>query len=329
MITYNGINKIDIVYTYVNNTDKEWFNKISKYTNKINYGRFNFFGEIYFSLLSVQKFFNWVNKIYIVHDNQPFSLDFLEKSFKKKIIFVDHKEIIPHKYLPLFNSEVIECFIWKINELSDFFIYLNDDIFFGNYIYYSDFFTNNNELKIFYILKNNYYSKEILEKNRYLISYNYSELLFNNTYKTNYNIKFLHISFNLNKYICEYTFYIFYNYLEKNFLNKLRTYNNPNINIQNAKNFSFLHLCALMMIYKKISKVNTDISHMTIQQLTEDNYQKLLKNKPKIFNINQLYKEQKYLWDKLQKNYFNIFLNNYDIFFKKIKSETNKIKKIN
>ena len=329
MIVNNEINKIDIVYTYVNNTDEKWFKKISKYSKEINYGRFNFFGEIYFSLLSVQKFFNWVNNIYIVHDDQPFSLDFLEKNFKKKIIFIDHKEIIPNKYLPLFNSEVIECFIWKIKNLSDYFIYLNDDIFFGNYIYYSDFFTNSNQLKIFYLLRNNYYSKEILEKSRYLISYNNSELLFNNKYKTNYNIKFLHISFNLNKHICEYTFYTFYSYLEKNFINKFRKYNNPNSNIESVKNFSFLHLCALMTLHKKIGIIDNSIKYIIIQQLTKENYDNLLKNKPKIFNINQLYKEQINLWNNLQNNYFSIFVNNYDIFVKKIKSETKILKKIN
>ena len=321
MIINNEVNKIDIVYTYVNNTDKIWFEKMTKYTNTINHGRFNFFGEIYFSLLSVQNFFNWVNKIYIIHDNQPFSLNFLNKEFQKKIKFIDHKDIIPHEYLPLFNSEVIECFIWKINNLSDFFIYLNDDIFFGNYIYYSDFFTNDNQLKIFYSLRNNYYSKEILQKNRYLISYNNSELLFNTKYKTNYNLKFLHISFNLNKYICEYTFYTFYNYLKKNFTSRFRTYNNVNLDIKNANNFSFLHLCALMMNHTKICIIDSTIKYIIIQRLTEENYIKLINEKPKIYNINQLYKEQTNLWNKLQKNYFNIFVNNYYIFINNIKKK--------
>jgi hypothetical protein len=206
MIINNEINKVDIVYTYVNNTDQKWFKKVSKYSDKLDYNRFNFFGEIYFSLLSVQKFFSWVNKIYIINDDQPFSLDFLDKKFRKKIKFIDHKEIIPSEYLPIFNSEVIECFLWKISNLSDFFIYLNDDIFFGNYIYYSDFFTNENQFKIFYSIRSNYYLKELLTKHRYLIAYNNAELLFNSYYKTDYHFKFLHISFNLNKYICEYTF---------------------------------------------------------------------------------------------------------------------------
>ena len=324
MIINNEINKIDIIYTYVNNTDKKWLKKFNKYKNTINYARFNFFGEIYFSLLTVQKFFNWVNKIYIIHDNQKFPLNFLEKDFQKKILFIDHKEIIPKRYLPLFNSEVIECFIWKINNLSDFFIYLNDDIFFGNYIYYSDFFTNKNQLKIFYSFKNKYYSKENLEKKKYLRSYNNSEILFNNKYKTNYNIKFLHISFNLNKYICEYTFHTFYNYLEKNFSSRFRNYDNPNTNIENTKNFSFLHLCALMSYYKKICVIDNNISNIIIQELTEENYKTLLINKPKIFNINQLYQEQNELWNKLQNNYFNTFINNYYIFIDKIKKEIKK-----
>ena len=181
---HNKEYKLDIVYTYVNNTDKKWFNKISKYSPKKNLdpARYNFFGEIYFSLLSVQKFFKWVHNIYIVHDDQPFHLNFLDIEFRKKVKFIDHKEIIPHKYLPLFNSEVIECFIWNIRNLSDYFIYLNDDIFFGNYIYYSDFFTNDNMMKIFYLKRYNYYPKNVLNKEPYLISNNSAELLFNKKY---------------------------------------------------------------------------------------------------------------------------------------------------
>jgi hypothetical protein len=31
--------------------------------------------------LSLQTFFHWVNRVYIIHDQQSFSLDFLEPSF--------------------------------------------------------------------------------------------------------------------------------------------------------------------------------------------------------------------------------------------------------
>ena len=304
---HNNHNKLDIVYTYVNNTDKKWFNKISKYTEKeLDHARYNFFGEIYFSLLSVQKFFKWVHNIYIIHDNQPFHLNFLDIEFRKKVKFIDHKQIIPHKYLPLFNSEVIECFIWNIRNLSEYFIYLNDDIFFGNYIYYSDFFAKDNMMKVFYFNRYNYYPKNVLKKEPYLISTNSAELLFNKKFSTNYHIKFLHISFNLNKYICKYTFHIFYDYLSKNFTSKFRKYDNleSHNSINKMSNFSFLHLCAMMMIYKKIAIPTTKISYLIIQQLDNEKYEELFKKRPKIFNINQLYERQLTLWNKLQKIYF-------------------------
>ena len=79
---------IDIVYTYVNSTDPTWQEKFRSYGGVQNTKQFNFSGEIFFSLRTVQKFFPWVNRIFIVHD----------KSFKKdyatrNAILVDDKSI--------------------------------------------------------------------------------------------------------------------------------------------------------------------------------------------------------------------------------------------
>lgn len=303
MIKSQYINKIDIVYTYVNSTDPNWEKKFKQYSNTIDASRFNFHGEIYFSLRSVQKFFNWVNNIYIICDNQPFSLDFLDENFRQKIFFIDHKDIIPNKYLPLFNSEPIECFLWKIKNLSDYFIYLNDDIFFGNYIFYNDFFDENNVFKIYYQPLNYYKDNNNLKKNRWLISHNSAELIFNNHFNTNLHISNFHISFNLNKHICKYTFNTFNKYLKKTFKLRFRKCNDLT-NINSRNNFSFLHLCSLMMIYKKFANFSS-IPTVIIQQLTQDEYNNLLKVKPKQFNINQLYSNQLILWNKLQKTYFD------------------------
>ena len=73
-----------------------------------------------------------------------------------------------------------------------------------------------------------------------------------------------------------------------------------------------------MMIHNKIAINYNNISHIIIQELNNEEYKKLLINKPKIFNINQLYQNQYKLWNKLQQTYFNIFINNYDIFINHI-----------
>ena len=42
---------------------------------------------------------------------------------------MDHREIIEQEYLPTFNSHVIEANLHKIPNLSEHFIYFNDDVF--------------------------------------------------------------------------------------------------------------------------------------------------------------------------------------------------------
>lgn len=322
MIIKNGMNKLDIVYTYVNNNDKKWLNKYKKYVdNSLNYSRFNFHGEIFFSLLSVEKFFNWVNNIYIVHDNQEFDTSFLNIDFRKKIKFINHSDIIPNKYLPTFNSNVIECFIWRIQDLTDFFIYLNDDMFFGNYVYYSDFFTNNNQFKVFFknIKKLN---KNILYKQKYLIGRYHSENLFNQYFKTNYHIGSIHITFNLNKYLCKYVFFKFFKYLQKTLLLKIRVYDDPLNKLNNVQTFSFLQLATLMLIHTNIGILYHHVNKLIIQELNKNNLLELYKKKPLLYNINQLYDNQMDLWNKLQNDYFKLFNNNnYNHLLNKLEKE--------
>jgi hypothetical protein len=51
-----------------------------------------------------------------------------------KIQIVKHSEIMSHEYLPVFNSVAIEANIHHIPNLSENFLYLNDDVFFGNFV---------------------------------------------------------------------------------------------------------------------------------------------------------------------------------------------------
>ena len=66
---------------------------------------------------------------------------------KYKTIFTI-KVIIDKKYLPTFNSNVIEAFLWKIPNLAENFIYSNDDTFFGNFVYFKHIF---NDITIFLV----------------------------------------------------------------------------------------------------------------------------------------------------------------------------------
>lgn len=139
--------KIDIVYTWVDGSDKKWLEKkqywAEKEGNQIESTktcRFRDNDELKYSLRSLEKYANWINKIYIVTDNQiPKWLD----TTNPRVKIIDHKEIIPEEYLPTFNSCAIEHSISNIPNLSEYFLYANDDCFFGNYVTKHFFYTKN------------------------------------------------------------------------------------------------------------------------------------------------------------------------------------------
>lgn len=125
--------KVDLVYLWVDDSDPKWREKFGKSTGKslakesADECRFKNNDELKFSLRSVEKYAPWINKIFIVTDNQV--PDWLNTE-NEKIRIVDHSEIIPNDKLPVFNSCVIENRIPFIEELSEYFLLANDDTFF-------------------------------------------------------------------------------------------------------------------------------------------------------------------------------------------------------
>lgn len=152
---YNKKNKdsfdfpIDVVYTWV---DDENYIISKQYTPTTNINkdsdsknRYTDHDELKYSLRSVEKYAPWVRKIYIVTDRRrkPKWLDHKHP----KIQMIDHKDIFVNKNdLPTFNSQAIESNLDNIPGLSEYFIYLNDDMMFGNNVDRSDFFTKDNKL---------------------------------------------------------------------------------------------------------------------------------------------------------------------------------------
>lgn len=137
---------IDIVFTYVNGNDENHIKKKNKYAKEKTFIkkhnpliRTNNIEEITYSVKSVLKYIPWIRNIFIVTDNQIPPID--EKLIKKKkVIIIDHKEIIDNKYLPTFNSDVIESFLHMIPNLSDIFLYNNDDVMHFNDVKRSDIY---------------------------------------------------------------------------------------------------------------------------------------------------------------------------------------------
>ena len=62
---------------------------------------------------------------------------------------VNHSDIIPKEFLPTYNSNVIDSYLYRIPGLSDIFLYFNDDVFLRSLLQPSDLLTNEHGLKLF------------------------------------------------------------------------------------------------------------------------------------------------------------------------------------
>jgi len=123
---------IDLVYLWCDGNDKEWLKRKAVFLNNAVTdietackGRDANNDELKFSLRSVEKYLPWIRRIFIVTDNQiP---DWLNVSHPK-IKIIDHRDIFPSEALPCYNPMILEHFLHKIPELSEHFIYANDDM---------------------------------------------------------------------------------------------------------------------------------------------------------------------------------------------------------
>ena len=149
--------KIDIVYLWVDNTDKKWRAQKDEWLEKIKGkqhicntaktdARWRDNGEFLHSLRSVEKFAPWVNHIYIItgFNQVPKWLN----TNHPKITIVPHEKIFPSGALPTFNSNSIEMCIPNIDGLSEHFLLMNDDMFFNKKLKPSYFFDKHGRARI-------------------------------------------------------------------------------------------------------------------------------------------------------------------------------------
>ncbi|MEN8553091.1 capsule biosynthesis protein CapG [Lactiplantibacillus plantarum] len=134
---------VDIVVTWVNDDDIQWKTKRDKLAAKkqiqLHDERYRDFGTIKFFFRSIDKYCPWINKVFFITDHQV--PDWLDVNNPKiKVIF--HEDFIPGKYLPTFNSNVIELNLFRIKELSEHFVLFNDDTLVNHVTKKNDFFKN-------------------------------------------------------------------------------------------------------------------------------------------------------------------------------------------
>jgi hypothetical protein len=136
---------IDAVYTWVDGTDPEFQRQLRQYASKENLRdafiggerRFRDSGELRYSLRSLEANAPWVNRVFLVTNGQIPS--WLNRDHPQ-LQLVTHNEIFPNSaHLPTFSSGAIEAHLHRIPGLSSRYLFLNDDMFFGNKIMPVDF----------------------------------------------------------------------------------------------------------------------------------------------------------------------------------------------
>ena len=148
-------NEIDAVITWVDGNDPGLRKKrikvegeLTNVRNELLTGRdqtrFIDNGELEYCIYSIRKFAPWIRKIFIVTDNQrpEYVTQDLMETFNVEII--DHTEIF-RSYewaLPTFNTRSIESMLWRIEGLTEKFIYFNDDFILTHPVEKEDFFLN-------------------------------------------------------------------------------------------------------------------------------------------------------------------------------------------
>jgi len=143
---------IDAVITWVDGLDPAHLQKRQIFMgsaphlfheNATNPHRWACNGEIYLCLTSLEHNAPWLRKIWIIVDEQSPDLSRLSAALRAKVHLVDHSDIFANHgaALPTFNSLAIETFMWNIKDISDRFIYFNDDVFLTAPCQKSDFFS--------------------------------------------------------------------------------------------------------------------------------------------------------------------------------------------
>lgn len=99
--------------------------------NAVNPHRWGSNDEILYCIQSIANFAPWTRTIWIVVDSEVPDLSALSADVCSKIKYVYHRDIFGEfqSALPTFNSLAIESLIWRIEGLSERFLYFNDDVF--------------------------------------------------------------------------------------------------------------------------------------------------------------------------------------------------------
>lgn len=146
---------VDIVVTYLNSRNEKWQQDYNywkdreikehkaKASNRQAFGieRTREWDSFKYWFRAVEKNCKWVNKVFLIVQNENHIPDWINKN-NPKLRIVYHEEYIPRELLPTFNAMQIGLYISNIKDLSENYIISDDDYYFLNEIKEDRFFKN-------------------------------------------------------------------------------------------------------------------------------------------------------------------------------------------
>ena len=118
---------MDIVITYVDGLDPQWRRTYSEATGKpVNEKRYRDWGTLRYLMRGIEKHLPDVGKVFLVVSSESQVPGWVNRETVRVVL---HSDIIPERFLPVFNSTAIEMFLHRIEGLSEQFLYFNDDFF--------------------------------------------------------------------------------------------------------------------------------------------------------------------------------------------------------
>lgn len=122
---------IDFVIPWVDGSDEEWIQERDLYSPDLSSkgahdSRYRDWGTLKYWFRGIDYFAPWVHRIFfITWGHVPSWLNVKHD----KLQIVNHRDYIPEKYLPTFNSDTIELNLHRIEDLSNHFVLFSDDTF--------------------------------------------------------------------------------------------------------------------------------------------------------------------------------------------------------
>lgn len=145
------IQHMALVYTWVNGSLPCYRADREKFGGKRATGgsRDREIGELKYSVRSIEKYMSWhKGPVYFV---TPAHIPAWLNQSHPRVTVVNQDDIVPtyaKRFLPLFNTHVLEQFLYLIPGLTELFLQVNDDYIFTNPVYPHDFFGCDGSIKI-------------------------------------------------------------------------------------------------------------------------------------------------------------------------------------